>query len=71
MKALIMILGMSLINCRTIQLGQKMIDQAARKHNERQKMDHTSPQYLNMLPVLANKFNNMDLHKMMIIKNPK
>ena len=71
MRALIMILGMSLINCRTIQLGQKMIDQAARKHNERQRMDHTSPKYLNMLPVLANKFNNMDLHKMMIIKNPK
>lgn len=67
-----MILALGLINCRTIQLGQKMMDQAARKHDQRQKMTHTSPQYLKLLPVLAKKLNKMDLHKMLNqINEPK
>ena len=71
MRALIMILALGLINCRTIQLGQKMMDQAAIKHNQRQKMTNKAQQYFNLMPLLAEKLNKMDLHKMLNQINPK
>ena len=71
MRALIMILALGLINCRTIQLGQKMMDQAAIKHNQRQTMTNKAQQYFKLMPLLTKKLNKMDLHKMMIKTNPK
>ena len=72
MRVLIMILALGLINCRTIQLGQKMMDQAlAIKHNQRQKMTNKAQQYFNLMPLLAEKLNKMDLHKMLNQINPK